>query len=170
MPNWAEGSLKVRGKEKDIVAFLRGALGGIPSFGASIKAALGGGEIEVPGVTIEEDDFNMVISSPNGLHIEGSRRAFIEGSVDYWFLDEDDEEEPAQVVFTIDNFKQAWAVQSDNFARLSEKYNIDIKIHAFERGMQFNQLIEIHKGEIIHDQEIQFDDYEWECVMPNLGG
>lgn len=169
MPNWAEGSLKVRGLEKDVIAFLKGALSGIPSVGASMKAALSVGDIKIPNVEIEEDGFNIKISSPNGLHIEGSRRAFIEGVVDYWFLD-DEEDEPSQVVFTIDNFKQAWAVQTDNFARLSKKYNIDIKIHAFEKGMEFNQLIEIHKGEIIKDEEIQFADYQWECVLPNLGG
>ncbi|MBB5146203.1 hypothetical protein HNQ35_001404 [Cerasibacillus quisquiliarum] len=36
--------------------------------------------------------------------------------------------------------------------------------------MEFNQDIEINKGEIIKDEEIKFDDYEWECIYPNLGG
>lgn len=169
MPNWAEGNLKIRGSEKDIIAFLKGALVGIPDIGASMKAALHGGEIEVPEVETTEDNFNIVFSSKNGLHIQGTRRAFIEGDVDYWFS-EDEDDEPKPIVFVIDNFKQAWAVHANDYAFLSLKYNIDIQINAFERGMEFNQVIEIHKGEVIKDEEILFNDYQWECILPNLGG
>lgn len=45
-----------------------------------------------------------------------------------------------------------------------------MKIHAFEQGMEFNQVIEIIDGEVIHDYEIHFTDYQWECVCPKLGG
>ena len=43
-------------------------------------------------------------------------------------------------------------------------------IHAFERGMQFNQIIEIIDGKITKDEEVEFDDYDWDCICPNLGG
>lgn len=49
-------------------------------------------------------------------------------------------------------------------------YDIDIKIYAFEAGMEFNQDIEIIKGKIIKDDEIKFENYQWECIEPNLGG
>ena len=46
----------------------------------------------------------------------------------------------------------------------------DIKIYAFEAGMEFNQDIEIIKGKIIKDKEIKFENYQWECIEPNIGG
>ncbi|MGR5995465.1 hypothetical protein ACT7C9_25025 [Bacillus cereus] len=55
-------------------------------------------------------------------------------------------------------------------ATLSKEYNVDIKIYAFEKGMEFNQDVEIHKGEIIKNVEIEFDNYMWECINPNMGG
>ncbi len=36
--------------------------------------------------------------------------------------------------------------------------------------MEFNQDVEIYKGEIIKGVEIEFDDYMWECINPNIGG
>ena len=45
-----------------------------------------------------------------------------------------------------------------------------MRIHAFERGMCFNQIIEIIDGEITKDEEVKFDDYNWDCICPNVGG
>lgn len=36
--------------------------------------------------------------------------------------------------------------------------------------MEFNQDVEIYKGEIIKNVEIEFDDYMWEFINPNMGG
>lgn len=47
---------------------------------------------------------------------------------------------------------------------------MDIRLYGFERGMEFNQEVIIENGEIVKDEEIKFDDYDWECVMPHLGG
>ena len=45
-----------------------------------------------------------------------------------------------------------------------------MKIYGFEKGMQFNRDVEIVDGEILKDEEINFDDYNWECICPNMGG
>lgn len=58
----------------------------------------------------------------------------------------------------------------DALTEISKKYNLDFKIYAYERGMQFNIDFEVHKGEVIKCNEIQFDDYIWECTNPNIGG
>ncbi len=44
------------------------------------------------------------------------------------------------------------------------------KIYAFEQGKEFNQNLEVVKGEIIKDEVIEFDDYVWECIDPTIGG
>lgn len=45
-----------------------------------------------------------------------------------------------------------------------------MKIHGFERGMEFNQVIEIVDGKILKDEELYFKDYQWDCICPNIGG
>lgn len=66
--------------------------------------------------------------------------------------------------------KGAWDISSEPYINLSKQYNVDIKIEAFERGMEFSRYILIEKGELKEDKEIKYDDYVWDCVMPNLGG
>ena len=53
---------------------------------------------------------------------------------------------------------------------VSKEYDLDLKFYGFECGYQFNQSIEISKGELIKFKDITFEDYQWECVLPNLGG
>ena len=31
-------------------------------------------------------------------------------------------------------------------------------------------IIEIIDGEITKDEEVKFDDYNWDCICPNIGG
>ncbi|WP_096269485.1 hypothetical protein [Paucisalibacillus globulus] len=162
MPNWAEGVLKVRGTRQDIRKFLVEGLEPLnPRAGISM---LRGGEIEQLKSEIQEDDWDLTMKAPHGFYIKGTRRAFIESDI-YWEFDDKHTE-----VLTIEDFKQAWAVIPENFVEISKKFNLDIKIYTFEKGMEFNQDVEIHKGEIVKNNEITFDDYEWECLMPHLGG
>ena len=67
-------------------------------------------------------------------------------------------------------FDKTKRINADELLRTCKKYHVDMKIHAFEQGMEFNQVIEIVDGEVIHDYEIHFTDYQWECVCPKLGG
>ncbi|MCM3573315.1 hypothetical protein M3172_08915 [Mesobacillus subterraneus] len=163
MANWAEGTLKIRGTRADIKSFLTGALKPCFPIGAGIREFITGEKPAAPEVEIREDEYDFKMKSEDGFYIEGCRRAFV-GSVDWWF------EDKHQEVLVIDDFKQAWGVDATPLAELSERYNVDLKVYVFEQGMEFNQEIEIHKGEIIKNNEITFDDYKWECIYPNLGG
>lgn len=164
MPNWAEGSLKIRGTRQDIKNFLQGALKPCINHVASLKAFINKEAQPEPNpVNVEDDEYNFEMKSEGGFYIDGCRRAFV-GNIDWWYGDKHTE------VIVLDDFKQAWGVDAKPYAELSKKYNVDLRIYVFEKGMEFNQEIEIHKGEVIKDLEISFDDYDWECVMPNLGG
>ena len=68
------------------------------------------------------------------------------------------------------DFESAWNIDTDCLRIISNLYDIDFKIYAFEGGMQFNKDIEIIKGKIIKDEEIRFNNYIWECIDPELGG
>lgn len=152
MPNWCEGTLKVRGKVKDLKKFVLEGLKPVDFFGNYLES-----------LKINQYDN---CESDETCYIENTRRGFVKG-LDVYF-EEDDEE--IQIIHLDTKF--AWGIEPKQLQETCIKYNIDMKIYAFECGMQFNQDIEIVNGEIIKDEEINFKDkdYRWDCIMPNLGG
>ena len=153
MPNWAEGTLKLRGKTENIVSALKEML------------------LENQCTTLEEeyDGTLLTFKTENDyFYINGTRRAFISGKdIEIW-LDEDDE---GFVIIELENFKQAWAVLADNYTEISSKFDVDIKIFTFEMGMEFTQEIEISKGEIIKNiVNENFTNYSWDVPFSRLGG
>ena len=172
MPNWAEGILKVRGTKKEVMNFLENGLRAL-DFGHQIVKVLAetsGEKVkqrEPNQITFDIDDWETKVSAPEGFHIKGTRRAFIEGDISFYHEEIEDDE---KFVLVIDNFKQAWGVDPNDYIQISVDYGIDIRIHAYELGMEFNQHITIENGVITQNEEIQFDDYNWECPHPNLGG
>ena len=66
--------------------------------------------------------------------------------------------------------KQAWGFEPDDFIYISKTYNLDLRITGFERGMGFDQEIEVINGEITLDKSTDYNDYWWECPCPTLGG
>ena len=171
MPNWAEGTLKIRGTKKDVMGFLENRLEAVDS-AYSIAEALAehNGEPlkrEPNKVVIEADEWDTTVTAPEGFYIKGTRRGLIEGTISF---DHSVIEEDEPFILIIDDFKHAWGVDPEPYIEISREHNLDIRIYVFERGMEFNQEIEIHKGEVIKAVDIRFDDYQWECLMPNLGG
>lgn len=167
MPNWAEGTFKVRGKKEDIIKFLKNELLGttFPVFGED-KEGKPTIEYQSKVVEIKEEDYDYTVSCEGGFYINGSRRAFIEESeICFYFYDEEVE------MLEICGFKQAWAVIPDNYIAASKKYNLDFKIFAFEMGMEFTQEIEIIKGKITKDiAKEKYEDYFWDVPFSGMGG
>ena len=97
--------------------------------------------------------------------IEGTTRGFVENLYAEFSFVEDDE------TFTaVFDSKFAWAADAEELSALCKKYSVDMKLYAFEKGMGFNQDILIVKGEIINNLTINFEDYNWECICPTVGG
>lgn len=155
MPNWCEGQLKVRGNINQLKIFVKEALKPVTLFGDNAK------DIKV----VTDEELNFWYQTNDSLHIKGTHRNFIESN--YFEVYADDLEDITVLVM---DFKAAWGIDSEPLARLSKEYGVDIKIYAFERGMEFNQDIEIINGDVVRDKEIKFTDYKWECVCPNIGG
>lgn len=149
MPNWCEGTLKVRGKEKDLKRFVLEGLRPVSFFGEYQE------KLQFDGSMIE---------SKIDCHIENTRRGFVENLYE-WFDKEDDE---IDIICLETRF--AWGIEASKLLETCKKYNVDMRIYAFEQGMEFNQNIEIINGQIIKDEEIKFGDYRWECICPNMGG
>lgn len=158
MPNWCVGTMKVRGEKENIKRFLLEALQPLQSL--FVQALLPNNKI--PELEVTEDEWSMTIRSSNGFYIKGTRRNFIESKDIEWEFDRE--------VLIIEDFKAAWGIEAETLANISKEYELDFRIYAFEKGMEFNQELEIHKGKIIKNIEITFDDYDWECISPRLGG
>jgi hypothetical protein len=149
MPNWCVGTLKVRGEKSNLEKFV---LEGLQPVGFM-------GEAKEPLKQNEWGD----IHTKGTCWIEGTRRGFVRGLYVYLSEMEDDG------IIALDA-EFAWCVDVEGLQKLCQKYNVDIRMYAFERGMQFNQEVEIIDGEITMNNEITFDDYEWECPCSSLGG
>lgn len=148
MPNWAKGSLKLRGKSENIASALKEML-------LSNTVTL---EVEYNG------DLLIFNSKDPYFYINGTRRAFInQKQIEVWL-----EEEFCTV--ELDNFEQAWSAIPENYQEISSKFDVDIEIFTFECGMEFTQEIEISKGKIIKIVCNEYDDYQWEVPFSNLGG
>jgi len=161
MPNWCVGTLKVRGEKENIRRFLLEGLSPIDT-GAAIASMLGK-EVEVNTIALDEDEYSLTLKTKEGFHIKGTHRNFIDSREIEWYHDSDSP-------LIIPDFEAAWGIDTAELASISEFFQIDMKIYAYERGMEFNHDFEVHKGEVIKNDEIKFDDYVWECPEPHRGG
>lgn len=148
MPNWAKGTLKLRGRRENIASALKDML-------LNDNVSFEGGC---------DEDLLVFNSTAHYFYINNTRRAFIEtDQVEVWLEDD-------FCIIELDNFKQAWAAIPKNYQEISKKHDVDIKIFTFEMGMKFTQEIEIRKGKIIQDICNKYDDYQWDVPFSNLGG
>lgn len=161
MPNWCEGILKIRGKHENVFKLLVENLQVwetvITKEPLEVKEVLNKEAIE-----IDYEDFEICLKKT--AYIKGTCRNFTEENhINVW------KRKDGTACIAI-HIKGAWDIESDTYIELAKKYNVDIKIEAFERGMEFSRFILVENGELKEDKEIEYDDYVWDCVMPNLGG
>ena len=143
--------MKVRGKADNVKKFVLEGLQPVDFFGNALPK-------------LELSDLGEV-DTDKDCWIEGTTRGFVENLyADFSFV-EDDETFTA----TLDA-KFAWAADAEELSALCKKYSVDMKLYAFEKGMGFNQDILIVDGEIRRDCRIEFEDYNWECICPTVGG
>lgn len=165
MPNWCEGNLKVRGRYGDIKSFLKNE---IKKIVCEFNKEDGFVEKEIP-ININEENYYFSVeenTKGNDFYLNGSRRGFLYSPIEIYDIENNDD------VISVDlgEFKCAWDLDREVLIKHSKAYNIDFKIYAYEKGMEFNVDFEVHKGEVIKNDEIKFDDYIWECTNPEIGG
>lgn len=160
MPNWCVGDLKVRGKYKDIKEFLSKEL-----------INLGGSVLHrsYTEPTIEEALYGLSVDTGSqGLWFKNMNRSCFES---YICIDlDDDNDDETIITANLGELKSAWGVDTESLTNISKQYNLDFKIYAYEKGMEFNIDFEVHSGKVIKYDEIGFDDYVWECTNPSVGG
>lgn len=160
MPNWCEGNIKIRGKFDEVKRFL---IEGTACYRMDFEKMK-----EIPDTENKEiifdNDNEFCIAYHKDTHISNTRRAFICGEVEIYRP-----ERNIKIIAALP-FRQAWAIDADSFVEISKKYNVDIKILGFDRGMQFSQEVVVIQGELIKDKEKKYRSWGWDCPFPYLGG
>lgn len=160
MPNWCTGNLKVRGEYKNIKEFLSKEmmiLGGSP-FNRTYEQP------------VIDEEYGIAINvGKQGMWFRNAYRSYFESDIDVW-IDEEEKEDGNILTINLGELQTAWGTDTKALTELSKQYNLDFKIYAYERGMEFNIDFEVHKGKVIKNNEIKFDDYIWECTNPEIGG
>lgn len=153
MPNLCEGTLKVRGKQVDLINFIKN---GLQPMGTDI----------VENYEMSPRSHRYVNMYCDGsCHIKNTYRGFVD-SLDVEFDNKNNQKKSIIILHT----RFAWNVIAEQLLKICKAYNIDMNIYAYERGVEFNRHIKIVDGKIIHNDEIRFKDYIWECPEPELGG
>ena len=155
MPNWCKGTLKVRGEYDNLKAFLKNALDECRYYGEPPEGPL---------LEVAETPEYADITLHRMAHLKDTSRGFVEGDTEVSI----DREPGSQIVLLEAKF--AWNIKTEELQHLSKKYGVDLKITAFERGAQFERDIEIVQGFISLDSVKEYQDYEWMCPCPTVGG
>lgn len=155
MPNWCQGTLKVRGEYDKLKAFLENALDECSYYGNPPEGPL----LEVAELTEYTD-----ITLHRMAHLKDTARGFVEEDTDILL----EKKAGKQIIFLAAQF--AWGIKAEELQWLSQEYGVDLKITAFEQGIQFERDIEIVQGVIVLDSTKKYQDYAWMCPCPTMGG
>jgi hypothetical protein len=148
MPNWCEGWVKFRGSKENLMKF--------------IQSEFNGSEPKFDG------DELMPNIPDRDIFLNSLRRAFVDGNTDcddYIYFNDNN------VGIFVIKIKHAWCVEGHGYPELAAKYKLDIRGKCYECGMNFAEEFEYNSnGDEILYKVHKFDDYQWECECPTLGG
>ena len=169
MPNWCEGNIRFRGTYANIKKFLMNEIVACRFDGKT-------GENVEEKVNIEDTGYSLIISLPSERHwfyIKTTRRNFFDGDdpLEIW-MDEEDEKNGKMVV-CIDRFKAAWSFEKcDAWIAFAKKYDFDVKMWGYEKGMLFEQVKTILRDGTVKEEVKEYEPgrWDWDCPMPNYGG
>jgi hypothetical protein len=175
MPNWAEGTIKVRGTKNQIIDYLKNVFEGSDFWGNDMKFEFEsyGNNIIFRGIDelVDPKAARLIFSRKHRFHalyFKNANRALIETENNILRLSFREDDEAVEIIEM--PFKQAWSVNADEFAKLSKKYCVDLKIFVFENGREFTQEIEIVDGQITKNETRKYDDYQWDVPFSKMGG
>lgn len=169
MPNWIEGTLKVRGNLENVKRFI---IDGLNEY--TLESAYRDNPTSKPKeswLEIEDNKeygyYEININSESEPYVEGTKRAFVSSTNCSVLYYESEWKDPAIAVMKV---RQAWDFPEEEWTEIAKKYNVDLRLYGIERGMQFCQELEIIKGEVKLSKEKKYKNWDWECPFPYLGG
>lgn len=169
MPNWIEGSLKIRGQYDNVKRFFSDGINVYRNelIGENYYELVEPREtwliMEESGEKGERELY-LNIKDARWVYVEGTKRAFITSE----FIQARERTDGETVVCC--NIQQAWCFRERDWVNISNQYGVDIKLHGFESGMEFEQYVEVIDGVCKYNRETKYNDWEWDCPFPRLGG
>ena len=157
MPNWIEGTLKLRGDREHIKKFFLEGLELSSWFGEESRI-----EDQVIDQSDNEYDY-LCFEFVGEPYIAGTRRAFITG--DY-------AEMSGAYGTCCVNVKQAWRFSQDVniWEEIAKTYDVDLKLYGIECGTEVVEEVIIIRGHRPIVNHIGYGDWMWECPFPCMGG
>lgn len=151
MPNWIEGTLKLRGKAADLIRFFEGG------FDTKVEK--------------KEYSDSVLYTIHDFVYINGSYRAFTHGGYDHDIYTD----KPDEIQVALIPIRQAWSFTpydgaEERWINVAKAYNLDVRLQGFERGIKFFQDVEIVGGKMVRNDEKTYDNWDWDCPMPRMGG
>lgn len=175
MPNWAEGTIKVRGTKNQIIDYLRNVFEGSDFWGNDMKIEIMSDDNSIilrgfDEMTNPKTAGPIIPQNPqfHAFYFKGANRASTESENNILAFGFSGDAEAIEIIEM--SFKQAWSVEADDFVKLSKKYCVDLKIFVFESSMEFTQEVEIIKGKVTKNETKKYDDYQWDVPFSRLGG
>ena len=141
MPSWCEGVMKIRGKYDDVERFV-------------LKQIEKAKNIDDEGYAQEVKN-SWIIGTYQG-HV----------TQDYIQI----KDRPGGRAITVFNYSEAFRIHANDWLKIAKEYNVDIKGVFAEGGSEFAQQLLIENGEIVMNEELYYDDWDWDFPFPNLGG
>lgn len=174
MPNWCEGSLKLKGDPKDILRFINEGLNVYEYDYRALHERSSNVMDKSKWMSIVDNtDSVEIYFDHDEIYVEDTQRAFI--NLVYTGLAKrelyiDKHKNPEICVMHV---SQAWGFRDENWIEIAKKYNLDIRLTGIEQGMGFMEdLIITRDGEVtdLSPSYKDYDDFEWNCPIPFLGG
>lgn len=174
MPNWVKGSLKFRGPYENILKFFEEGINIYrnvimdPDIQLPVPKEdwLDIHEYGEPGSRICDVFINSAKLSNDWAYIEETKRAFIFTEQIYIQI----EERSDMSAICVTEVAQAWDFRAENWEDVAKTYGIDVRLYGYESGGQFGRDICIEHGRLLKNEYIKYDDWEWECPFPWIGG
>lgn len=157
MPNWIEGSLRIRAHYENMLAFFEK---GIDSSNLHLY--------------IDEHDESFEVACLNDneyVYIQDTERAFLIGMFDIVVNKKD--ADPGGNVYVALKVQQAYCFNVHEWRRISMRFGLDIRLAGYECGVGVKEEIEIVHGKILNDSIRSYktyNDWLWEAEMPFMGG
>lgn len=168
MPNWIEGSLKVRGSYENVKRFFIEGLNSYEYDWETCTQKLMGKEtwmdVSVYDEGEENEETDIEIKDKEWIYVENTARAFVIGGCCI-YLHKDDCE-----VIGCAPIRQAWSFYTEGWKTVSKEYNVDIRLYGIECGMEFCQEVIIKGGELLADRKTKYLNWMWDCPFPLMGG
>lgn len=171
MPNWCAGSLKFRGKSTDILRFFKEGLtlyrGRYDQNGNYVR------ETVDKDIWLNIDEYKTwyeiyLDTNSDDIFIEGTDRAYIQTNFfSQIVLDKGDN------VVLYCEVMQAWDFRVNDWVKIAQTYNLDIRLYGIDGLGGFVHQIDILDGQIARDQANNYGSYDgfvWNCPFPWIGG